>query len=101
MDKFTPAFPELELAVTKLLNERTSRGFFATILSDKINNATGEVFSRKVVTGDVMCLHVIHQFCFLTANGDTETSGVSQDSVSVVDIRKYMGYLEGEKACQG
>ena len=96
MSEFKPVFPELELAVTKLLNARTSMGLYATILSDKTTSVSGgNIYSRKVVIADEMGLHTIHQFCYQSPSGESDSFGLSKDSVSVVDIRKYMGYLEG------
>lgn len=97
MDKFTPVFPELELAVTELLNARTSMGLYATILSDRTSSATGEVFVRKVVIADPQGLHTISQFCLQTSSGEADCFGLSKDSVSAMDARKYMEYLGAQE----
>ncbi|KZE39147.1 hypothetical protein AV540_25880 [Brevibacillus parabrevis] len=86
---FTPAFPELELAVTELLNARTSIGLFATILSDKTTSVSGgNIYSRKVVIADEMGLHTVHQFCYQSPSGESESFGLSKDSVNEVDVKK-------------
>lgn len=94
---FTPVFPELELTVTKLLNDRMAMGLYATILSDWTSSATGEVFVRKVVIADPQGLHTISQFCLQKSSGEADCFGLSKDSVSAMDARKYMEYLGAQE----
>ncbi|WP_425622496.1 hypothetical protein ACPT9H_18160 [Brevibacillus borstelensis] len=101
MNTFTPVFPELELAVTELLNARTSMGLYATILSDRTSSATGEVFVRKVVIADPQGLHTISQFCLQTPSGEADCFGLSKDSISAMDAKKYMEYLGAQEQSPG
>ncbi|MFI8712000.1 hypothetical protein [Brevibacillus brevis] len=96
MGKFTPVFTDLEMAVTKILNEQTAMGVRATILSDKVRTVSEEVYVRTVLIADSMGLHTVHQFCYQTPTGGIETFGFSQNSVSEPEVRKYMRYLDGE-----
>ncbi|MGG4447601.1 hypothetical protein [Brevibacillus porteri] len=95
MGKFIPVFTELEMAVTKILNERTAMGVRATILSDKVRTVSEGVFTRTVLIADSMGLHTVHQFCYQTACG-MDTFGLSQNCVSEPEVRRYIRYLDGE-----
>lgn len=96
MGEFTPVFTELEMEVTKILNERTAMGLQASILSDTTMSASGDVYSRHVVIGDTVSLHTVHQFCHQSPIGKIDGFGLSVHCVGVSDVRKYTRYLDGE-----
>ncbi|MGG4444516.1 hypothetical protein [Brevibacillus fortis] len=97
MGKFVPVFTDLEMAVTKILNERTAMGLKAAILRDTTMSVSEDVYTRHVVIGDSVGLHTLHQFCHQTRSGEIDGFGLSVNCVGVYDIRKYMRYLEGEE----
>ncbi|WP_157696770.1 hypothetical protein [Brevibacillus formosus] len=96
MGKFIPVFTDLEIAITKILNERTATGVRATILSDRVRTVSEEVYARTVLIADSMGLHTVHQFCYQTPIGTIDTFGFSQNCVSEPEVRRYMRYLESE-----
>lgn len=96
MGKFIPVFTDLEIEISKILNQRTSMGLQASILSDMTMSASGDVYSRHVVIGDTVSLHTIHQFCHQSPIGKIDGFGLSVNSVGVSDVRKYTRYLDGE-----
>ncbi|GEC93639.1 hypothetical protein [Brevibacillus brevis] len=97
MGKFIPVFTDLEMAVTKILNDRTATGVRATILSDRVRTVAEEVYARTVLIADSMGLHTVHQFCYQTPIGIIENFGFSQNCVSEPEVRKYMHYLDGDR----